>query len=169
MALTQIGVVGSGMIMEDQDGPAIAQLVRRGVLGQIHIAAQGSASLRRLLGLSWWRERFPDLPEGWVMRKSGSRALGIAAVVAMLGSLAFGGTAGAAPTILILLVSGNGSVVVPGIEVPSGSFALLLLKHALRRLPSRCGWRAAAQEVCMNRLQPSLDLRLLSPRKRMLR
>ena len=66
MALTQIGVVGSGMIMEDQNGPAIAQLVRRGVLGQVHIAAQGSASLRRLLGLSWWRERFPDLPEGWV-------------------------------------------------------------------------------------------------------
>jgi len=54
------------MIMEDQNGPAIAQLVRRGVLGQVHIAAQGSASLRRLLGLPWWRERFPDLPEGWV-------------------------------------------------------------------------------------------------------
>ncbi len=66
MALTQIGVVGSGMIMEDQNGPAIAQLVRRGILGQVHIAAQGSASLRRLLGLPWWRERFPDLPEGWV-------------------------------------------------------------------------------------------------------
>src|SRR5215831_10741609 len=66
MALTQIGVVGSGMIMEDQNGPAIAQLVRGGVLGQVHIAAQGSASLRRLLGLPWWRERFPDLPQGWV-------------------------------------------------------------------------------------------------------
>jgi predicted dehydrogenase len=66
MALTQLGVVGSGMIMEDQNGPAVAQLVRRGVLGQVHIAAQGSASLRRLLGLSWWSERFPDLPEGWV-------------------------------------------------------------------------------------------------------
>ncbi len=66
MALTQVGVVGSGMIMEDQNGPALAQLVRRGVLGQVHIAAQGSASLRRLLGLPWWRERFPDLPERWV-------------------------------------------------------------------------------------------------------
>src|SRR5437660_9956916 len=66
MALTQIGVVGSGMIMEDQNGPAIAQLVRGGVLGQVHIAAQGSASLRRLLGLPRWRERFPDLPEGCV-------------------------------------------------------------------------------------------------------
>ena len=65
MALTQIGVVGSGMIVEDQNGPAIAQLVRGGVLGQVHIAAQGSASLRRLLALPWWRERFPDLPEGW--------------------------------------------------------------------------------------------------------
>ncbi len=65
MALTQVGVVGSGMIMEDQNGPALAQLVRRGVLGQVHIAAQGSASLRRLLGLPWWRARFPDLPEGW--------------------------------------------------------------------------------------------------------
>jgi hypothetical protein len=53
MALTQLGVVGSGMIMEDQNASAIAQLVRRGVLGQVHIAAQGSASLRRLLGLSW--------------------------------------------------------------------------------------------------------------------
>jgi D-galacturonate reductase len=66
MTLTQIGVVGSGMIMEDQNGPALAQLVRRGVLGQIHIAAQGSASLKRLLGLPWWGERFPDLPAGWV-------------------------------------------------------------------------------------------------------
>jgi D-galacturonate reductase len=66
MALTQIGVVGSGMIMEDQNGPAIAQLVRQGVLGQVHITAQGSASLRRLLGLPWWSERFPDLPQGWV-------------------------------------------------------------------------------------------------------
>ena len=64
MALTQIGVVGSGMIMEDQNGPAIAQLVRRGVLGQVHIAAQGSTRLRRLLGLPWWRERFPDLAGG---------------------------------------------------------------------------------------------------------
>jgi predicted dehydrogenase len=64
--LTQIGVVGSGMIMEDQNAPALAQLVRRGVLGQVHIAAQGSASLRRLLGLPWWRERFPDLPGGWI-------------------------------------------------------------------------------------------------------
>lgn len=66
MALTQVGVVGAGMIMEDQNGPALAQMVRRGVLGQVHIAAQGSASLRRLLGLPWWSERFPDLPEGWV-------------------------------------------------------------------------------------------------------
>jgi D-galacturonate reductase len=66
VALTQVGVVGSGMIMEDQNGPALAQLVRGGVVGQVHIAAQGSASLRRLLGLPWWRERFPDLPEGWV-------------------------------------------------------------------------------------------------------
>ena len=66
MALTQVGVVGSGMIMEDQNGPALAQLVRGGVLEQVHIAAQGSASLRRLLGRSWWAERFPDLPEGWV-------------------------------------------------------------------------------------------------------
>ncbi len=66
MALTQIGVVGSGMIMEDQNGPALAQLVCQGVLGQVHIAAQGSASLKRLLGRPWWRERFPDLPSGWV-------------------------------------------------------------------------------------------------------
>jgi len=66
MALTQIGVVGAGMIMEDQNGPALAQLVRQGVLGQVHIASQGSASLRRLLGHSWWRERFPELPQGWV-------------------------------------------------------------------------------------------------------
>lgn len=66
MALTQIGVVGSGMIMEDQNGPAIAQLVREGVIGQVHITAQGSASLRRLLGHSWWRERFPDLSGAWV-------------------------------------------------------------------------------------------------------
>jgi len=66
MALTQIGVVGSGMIMEDQNASAIAQLVRRGVLGQVHIAARGSASLRRLLGLSWWSERFPDLSPAWV-------------------------------------------------------------------------------------------------------
>jgi predicted dehydrogenase len=66
MALAQIGIVGSGMIIEDQNGPAIAQLVRAGVLGQVHIAAQGSASLRKLLGLPWWRERFPDLPEDWV-------------------------------------------------------------------------------------------------------
>src|SRR3954469_15302088 len=66
MALTQVGVVGSGMIMEDQNGPALAQLVRRGVVGQVHVAAQGSASLRKLLGLAWWRDRFPDLPEGWV-------------------------------------------------------------------------------------------------------
>jgi predicted dehydrogenase len=66
MALTQIGVVGSGMIVEDQNGPAIAQLVRAGVLGQVHIAAQGSTSLRRLLGLRSWRERFPDLPHDWV-------------------------------------------------------------------------------------------------------
>jgi len=66
MALSQIGVVGSGMIMEDQNASAIAQLVRRGVLGQVHIAAQGSASLRRLLGLSWWSERFPDLSPAWV-------------------------------------------------------------------------------------------------------
>src|SRR5438270_14008808 len=65
-ALPQIGVVGAGMIMEDQNGPALAQMVCRGVLGQVHIAAQGSASLRKLLGLSWWSERFPDLPEGWV-------------------------------------------------------------------------------------------------------
>lgn len=65
MALTQVGVVGAGMIMEDQNGPALAQMVRRGELGQVHIAAQGSASLRRLLGLPWWGERFPDLPEGW--------------------------------------------------------------------------------------------------------
>jgi predicted dehydrogenase len=54
------------MIMEDQNGPAIAQLVRRGVLGQVHIAAQGSASLRRLLAPPSWQERFPDLPQGWV-------------------------------------------------------------------------------------------------------
>jgi predicted dehydrogenase len=54
------------MIMEDQNGPAIAQLVRGGVIGQVHIAARGSASLRRLLGRPWWRERFPDLPAGWV-------------------------------------------------------------------------------------------------------
>jgi predicted dehydrogenase len=66
MALPQIGVVGSGMIMEDQNAPALAQLVRQGVLGQVHIAAQGSASLRKLLGLPWWRDRFPDLPDGWV-------------------------------------------------------------------------------------------------------
>ncbi|MDR3632560.1 MAG: Gfo/Idh/MocA family oxidoreductase [Isosphaeraceae bacterium] len=65
-ALPQIGVVGSGMIVEDQNGPAIAQLVCRGVLGQVHVAAQGSASLRKLLGLPWWNERFPELPEGWV-------------------------------------------------------------------------------------------------------
>lgn len=65
MALPQVGVVGSGMIMEDQNGPALAQLVRRGVVGQVHIAAQGSASLRRLLGLPFWRERFPDLLDGW--------------------------------------------------------------------------------------------------------
>src|SRR6516165_6235864 len=65
-ALPQIGVVGSGMIMEDQNGPAIAQMVCRGVLGQVHIAAQGSASLRKLLGHSWWRARFPELPGGWV-------------------------------------------------------------------------------------------------------
>lgn len=65
-ALPQIGVVGSGMIMEDQNGPAIAQMVGRGVLGQVHIAAQGSASLRKLLGLPWWGERFPELPDGWV-------------------------------------------------------------------------------------------------------
>jgi predicted dehydrogenase len=66
MVLTQIGVVGSGMIMEDQNGPAIAQLVRQGVLGQVHIAAQGSARLRKLLALPWWSQRFPDLPDGWV-------------------------------------------------------------------------------------------------------
>jgi predicted dehydrogenase len=65
-ALPQIGVIGSGMIMEDQNGPAIAQMVCRGVLGQVHIAAQGSASLRKLLGHSWWRARFPELPGGWV-------------------------------------------------------------------------------------------------------
>ena len=65
-ALPQVGVVGSGMIMEDQNGPALAQMVCRGVIGQVHIAAQGSASLRKLLGLSWWGERFPDLPRGWV-------------------------------------------------------------------------------------------------------
>jgi predicted dehydrogenase len=65
-ALPQIGVVGSGMIMEDQNGPAIAQMVWRGVIGQVHIAAQGSASLRKLLGLPWWGERFPELPKGWV-------------------------------------------------------------------------------------------------------
>jgi predicted dehydrogenase len=65
-ALPQIGVVGAGMIMEDQNGPALAQLVCRGVLGQVHIAAQGSASLRKLVGLPWWRERFPELPAGWV-------------------------------------------------------------------------------------------------------
>jgi D-galacturonate reductase len=64
--LPQIGVVGAGMIMEDQNGPAIAQLVRRGVVGQVHLAAQGSASLRKLLGWSWWRDYFPELPEGWV-------------------------------------------------------------------------------------------------------
>ena len=66
MALAQIGVVGSGMIMEDQNGPAARTGPCAGVLGQVHIAAQGSASLRRLLCLPWWRERFPDLPEGWV-------------------------------------------------------------------------------------------------------
>jgi predicted dehydrogenase len=66
MALTQIGVVGAGMIMADQNAPALAQLVRGGVLGRVHIAAQGSASLRKLLGLPGWRERFPDLPERWV-------------------------------------------------------------------------------------------------------
>src|SRR5437588_408111 len=66
LPLPQIGVVGSGMIMEDQNGPAIAQMVCRGLLGQVHIAAQGSASLRKLLGLPWWSERFPELPPGWV-------------------------------------------------------------------------------------------------------
>jgi predicted dehydrogenase len=65
-ALPQVGVVGSGMIMEDQNGPALAQMVCRGELGQVHIAAQGSASLRKLLGLPWWSVRFPDLPRGWV-------------------------------------------------------------------------------------------------------
>lgn len=65
MALTQVGVVGAGMIMEDQNGPALAQMVRAGVVGQVHIAAQGSASLRKLLGLSWWSERYPDLPQDW--------------------------------------------------------------------------------------------------------
>jgi predicted dehydrogenase len=64
-ALPQVGVVGAGMIMEDQNGPALAQMVCRGILGQVHIAAQGSASLRKLLGLSSWRERFPALPPGW--------------------------------------------------------------------------------------------------------
>jgi predicted dehydrogenase len=54
------------MIMEDQNGPALAQMVCRGELGPIHIAAQGSASLRKLLGLPWWQARFPDLPRGWV-------------------------------------------------------------------------------------------------------
>jgi D-galacturonate reductase len=63
--LPQIGIVGAGMIVEDQNGPAIAQMVCRGILGPVHIAAQGSASLRKLLGLSWWSERFPDLPPGW--------------------------------------------------------------------------------------------------------
>jgi len=29
------------------------------------VAAQGSASLRKLLGLSSWSERFPALPPGW--------------------------------------------------------------------------------------------------------
>src|SRR5262249_42763568 len=66
MALTQIGVVGSGMIMEDQNASAIAQLVRRGVMGPVHIAAEGSAGLRSLLGLSWWSGRFPDLSPAWV-------------------------------------------------------------------------------------------------------
>ena len=65
-ALPQIGVVGAGMIMEDQNGPALAQMVCRGELGRVHIAAQGSASLRKLLGLPWWTERFPALPQGWV-------------------------------------------------------------------------------------------------------
>jgi predicted dehydrogenase len=54
------------MIMEDQNGPALAQMVCRGELGPIRIAAQGSASLRKLLGLPWWHARFPDLPKGWV-------------------------------------------------------------------------------------------------------
>lgn len=66
MATIQVGVVGSGMIMEDQNGPALAQLVRAGVVGRVHIAAQGSGSLRRLLGHPWWRDRFPDLPADWV-------------------------------------------------------------------------------------------------------
>ncbi len=65
-ALPQVGVVGAGMIMEDQNGPALAQMVCRGEIGQIHIAAQGSGSLRKLVGLSWWRDRFPDLPAGWL-------------------------------------------------------------------------------------------------------
>jgi D-galacturonate reductase len=64
-SLPQIGIVGAGMIMADQNGPAVAQLVRMGVLGQVHVAAQGSASLRAFLGLPWWRDRFPDLPAGW--------------------------------------------------------------------------------------------------------
>jgi predicted dehydrogenase len=64
--LPQVGVVGAGMIMEDQNGPALAQMVCRGEIGRVHIAAQGSASLRKLLGLPWWSERFPDLPENWV-------------------------------------------------------------------------------------------------------
>ena len=64
--LPQVGVVGSGMIMEDQNGPALAQMVCRGIVGPIHIAAQGSASLRKLLGHASWSERFPELPEGWV-------------------------------------------------------------------------------------------------------
>jgi hypothetical protein len=41
-------------------------MVCRGELGQIHIAAQGSASLQRLLSQPWWRVRYPDLPRGWV-------------------------------------------------------------------------------------------------------
>jgi predicted dehydrogenase len=66
-ALPQVGVVGAGMIMEDQNGPALAQLVCRAVIGQVHIAAQGSASLRRLLGQPWWSERFPELSRNWVI------------------------------------------------------------------------------------------------------
>jgi predicted dehydrogenase len=54
------------MIMEDQNGPALAQMVCRGELGQVHIAAQGSASLRKLLGQPWWSVRFPALRPGWI-------------------------------------------------------------------------------------------------------
>ena len=66
MSGPQLGLVGSGMIVEDQIGPALAQLVCRGELEKVGIAAQGSGSLRKLLGLSTWQTRFPDLPKDWV-------------------------------------------------------------------------------------------------------